>query len=82
MLNIEMKNIIKGGALGACMAACSVAAIADSPKYELDDYRNFFGISWRGNAQDNVDYARQIHEPLLYAGHGKMQKCGGLKVLS
>ena len=44
MLNIEMKNIIKGGALGACMAACSVAAIADSPKYELDEYRNFFGI--------------------------------------
>ena len=69
-----MKNIIKGGALGACMAACSVAAIADSPKYELDDYRNFFGISWRGNAQDNVDYARQMGYTSLFYMPG-MEKC-------
>ena len=80
MLNIEMKNIIKGGALGACMAACSVAAIADSPKYELDDYRNFFGISWRGNAQDNVDYARQMGYTSLFYMPG-MEKCKNVEGL-
>lgn len=80
MLYIEMKNIIKGGALGACMAACSVAAIADSPKYELDDYRNFFGISWRGNAQDNVDYARQMGYTSLFYMPG-MEKCKNVEGL-
>lgn len=80
MLNIEMKNIIKGGALGACMAACAVAAIADSPKYELDDYRNFFGISWRGNAQDNVDYARQMGYTSLFYMPG-MERCKNVEGL-
>lgn len=75
-----MKNIIKGGALGACMAVCSVAAIADSPKYELDDYRNFFGISWRGNAQDNVDYARQMGYTSLFYMPG-MEKCKNVEGL-
>ena len=80
MLNIEMKNIIKGGALGACMAACAVAAVADSTKYELDDYRNFFGISWRGNAQDNVDYARQMGYTSLFYMPG-MERCKNVEGL-
>ena len=28
--------------------------------YTPDDYRNFYGICWRGDPQDNIDYARQM----------------------
>lgn len=80
MVHIEMKKIFKMGALGACMAACAVAAVADSTKYELDDYRNFFGISWRGNAQDNVDYARQMGYTSLFYMPG-MERCKNVEGL-
>ena len=36
------------------------AAKEEPLNYTLDDYRNFYGICWRGSAQDNIDYARQM----------------------
>ncbi len=43
-------------------------AIKEEPlNYTLDDYRNFYGICWRGSAQDNIDYARQMgYTHMLY----------------
>ena len=34
-------------AVFACAAFCAPWASADSPKYDINDYRNFFGICWR-----------------------------------
>ena len=45
--------------------------------YTLDDYRNFFGICWRGPAQDNIDYARQMGYAYVFYQWG-MEDCKGL----
>ena len=46
-------------ALSAVSAFCAEQA-EEKLNYTPDDYRNFYGICWRGSAQDNIDYARQM----------------------
>ena len=62
------------GAVFAFAALCAAWASADSPKYDRDDYRNFFGICWRGSPQDNIDYARQMGYTSVFYING-MEKC-------
>ena len=49
--------------------------------YTPDDYRNFYGICWRGSPQDNIDYARQMgYTHVLYQwGMEKCRNIDGLK---
>lgn len=49
--------------------------------YTPDDYRNFYGICWRGAPQDNIDYARQMgYTHVLYQwGMEKCRNIDGLK---
>lgn len=61
-------------AVFACAAFCAQWASADSPKYDRDDYRNFFGICWRGSPQENIDYARQMGYTSIFYRNG-MEKC-------
>lgn len=61
-------------AVFACAAFCAQWVSADSPKYDINDYRNFFGICWRGSPQDNIDYARQMGYSSVFYMNG-MEKC-------
>ena len=61
-------------AVFACAAFCAQWAYADSPKYDINDYRNFFGICWRGSPQENIDYARQMGYTSIFYING-MEKC-------
>ena len=61
-------------AVFAFAALCAQWASADSPKYDRDDYRNFFGICWRGSPQENIDYARQMGYTSIFYRNG-MEKC-------
>ena len=71
------------GAAGDSAAPKAAAAQpSESPKYDLSDYRNFFGICW--SADPNADllaYARQMgHTHVIYrSGMEKLPQARVLK---
>lgn len=58
------------------------AAPAESPKYALSDYRNFFGMCWSADSNaDLLDYARQMgHTHVVYRkGMENLPQAKGMK---
>lgn len=52
-----MKSILKA----VCALAPLAAALnAGEPEIKPDDFRNVYGIAWRGTADENLDFARQM----------------------
>ena len=48
------------GLLAVCAQARADWNPATNAKRNVDDFRNFYGIAWRGTADENLDYARQM----------------------
>lgn len=44
-------------------------AAPDVPNFAMDDYRNFFGLCWIGNAEESLAYARQMGYKHVYYQH-------------
>ena len=52
-----MKSVLKA----VCALASLAAALnAGEPEIKPDDFRNVYGIAWRGTADENLDFARQM----------------------
>lgn len=48
------------GLFAVCAQARADWNPATDAKRNVDDFRNFYGIAWRGTADENLDYARQM----------------------
>ena len=61
-MNKSLKKYLVVSIFSLPFASAVFAEAEDSEKlnYTPDDYRNFYGICWRGSPQDNIDYARQM----------------------
>ena len=61
-MNKSLKKYLVASIFSLPFASAVFAEGEDSEKlnYTPDDYRNFYGICWRGSPQDNIDYARQM----------------------
>ena len=61
-MNKSLKKYLVVSIFSLPFAPAVFAEAEDSEKlnYTPDDYRNFYGICWRGSPQDNIDYARQM----------------------
>ena len=61
-MNKSLKKYLVVSIFSLPFASAVFAEGEDSEKlnYTPDDYRNFYGICWRGSPQDNIDYARQM----------------------
>lgn len=61
-MNKSLKKYLVVSIFSLPFAPAVFAEGEDSEKlnYTPDDYRNFYGICWRGSPQDNIDYARQM----------------------
>src|ERR1700748_2785988 len=71
ILKIYMKNKIQHNSLCyLCAIILCFFSLQKANAQQIPDYRNFYGICWRGNPHENLLYARQMKYQYVFYQKG------------